>query len=137
MPGLYECEELDELDELLYVAVDERPVVLLFTLSDDETVLAVVPAGLRWFATLPVGAGVVLLVVAVLFSDAALAGAVATRFGADVRLVTDEVALLPGCSELTLLTLVLLPTPPLVDTLLANTLSDPVSLLFPSHWSLM
>ena len=110
--------------------------MLLFTLSDDEAGLAVVPAGLRWFATLPVGVGVVLVVVAVLFSDAALAGAVATRFGADVLLVTDEADLLPGCAELTLLTLVLLPTPPLVETLLANTLSDPVSLLFPSHWSL-
>jgi hypothetical protein len=109
--------------------------VLLFTLSD-ETVLVVVPAGLRWFATFPVGVGVVLVVVAVLFADAALAGAVATRFGAAVLLVTDDVVLPLDCPELTLLTLVLLPTPPLVDTLLAKTRSDPVSLLLPSQWSL-
>lgn len=72
-----------------------------------------------------------------LLFDEALAGAVATRVG--VVLLPDADAdvltLLVGCAVLVLLTLLLLPMPPLVDTLLVNTLSDPVYLRLPCHLS--
>lgn len=88
----------------------------------DEEDLVTDVEGLRWFDT-----------VAFLLADA-LAGDVATRVGAVLLLVTADVFALPDvCDELTLLTLLLVPAPALVETLLVNTRSDPVYLLFPCH----
>ena len=70
-----------------------------------------------------------------LLFDEALAGAVATRVGVVLLPDADVLTLLVGCAVLVLLTLLLLPMPPLVDTLLVNTLSDPVYLRLPCHLS--
>ena len=124
------CER-DELAELLY---DAAACLLVVPVLPDLTVpldvaLFVVPAGLRWFDTV--------LLVALVTDLRSVEAVLAVRL--TVVLPLDAAAvetLLTRCSELLLLTLLLLPAPPLVETLLVNTLSDPVDILLPCQRSL-
>ena len=120
----------------------EVPDVLLLT--EVEGAVAV-GDGLRWFDTVPAGRVVVvdgvlltlavflftvavfLLTVAVFLLAAALAGVAATLVAVvlPVEAVTPVEVLLPEVPEVLRLML-LIDVPPRVDTLLVNTLSEPV-----------
>lgn len=125
---------------LLYGALaEEWLTVLLFTSDEGRVALA---AGFLWLATvvrvtvllteLSTVAAACLLIVE--FEDGAV-----TRVAVVLPLdaAADELTLLaePDCDDAVLLTLLALATPPLVDTLLVNTLSEPVCLRSPCQRS--
>lgn len=122
---------------LLYDApVVGRTAVLLVVLPD-EVDLVVVAAGLLWFAVWRDGVTVVLPVVdAACLLVEVLDGAVETRVAVALLLVAVVVlTLLTDWDAVVLLTLLLVPRPPLVEPLLARTLSVLLNFLFPFQWS--
>lgn len=122
---------------LLYDApVVGRTAVLLVVLPD-EVDLVVVAAGLLWFAVWRDGVIVVLPVVdAACLLVEVLDGAVETRVAVALLLVAVVVlTLLTDWDAVVLLTLLLVPRPPLVEPLLARTLSVLLNFLFPFQWS--
>ena len=129
--------ECDGTVVLLYDApVVGRTAVLLVVLPD-EVDLVVVAAGLLWFAVWRDGVTVVLPVVdAACLLVEVLDGAVETRVAVALLLVAVVVlTLLTDWDAVVLLTLLLVPRPPLVETLLASTLSVLLNFLFPFQWS--
>lgn len=122
---------------LLYDApVVGRTAVLLVVLPD-EVDLVVVAAGLLWFAVWRDGVTVVLPVVdAACLLVEVLDGVVETRVAVALLLVAVVVlTLLTDWDAVVLLTLLLVPRPPLVEPLLARTLSVLLNFLFPFQWS--
>ena len=131
--------ECDGTVVLLYDApVVGRTAVLLVVLPD-EVDLVVVAAGLLWLAVWRDGVAVVLPVVdAACLLVEVLDGAVETRVVVALLLVAVVVVvltLLTDWDAVVLLTLLLVPRPPLVEPLLARTLSVLLNFLFPFQWS--
>ena len=120
---------------------EDRLVVLLLTDVADEGLDVEPDTGFLWFETvLPAG----LTADAGLVAGVALLRLTAVLAGADVTLVATALlpalpppdATPPDAALLTVddsarLTLLLVPTPPLLETLLVNTRSEPVYLLPP------
>ena len=129
--------ECDGTVVLLYDAPVVGLTAVLLVVLPDEVDLVVVAAGLLWFAVWRDGVTVVLPVVdAACLLVEVLDGAVETRVAVALLLVAVVVlTLLTDWDAVVLLTLLLVPRPPLVETLLASTLSVLLNFLFPFQWS--
>jgi hypothetical protein len=118
------------LELLLYELVAAGlPVVLLLTVVDEDA-LPVFGTGFLWFETVLAGVlvtvGRLVAVAGFLLTDVR-EGDVVTRVAVALEAEADvPVETLLVATDSDLLTLLLVPTPPLVETLLVNTRSEPV-----------